>query len=83
MPATGRRWGRRSSFGCGRWGKVHFGGVESAGRHRVEGGVELEAARLVVTEDLGEHLGAGGHQVGGHGAAVAAIHYLRLVVVER
>ena len=41
-------------------GKVNLGGVESVGGRGVEGGVELYAPRLVLSQELRENLRRGG-----------------------
>ncbi len=79
MAATWRRWWLAAAGEGGRRRKVNLGGVHGAGGRGVERRIELDAARLVVPEDVGEHLGAGGHQVGGHASAEGR-HYLLLVV---
>ena len=47
-------------------GEVNLAGVEGISWCGVQCGVKLEAASLILSEQLREDLGAGGHQVGGH-----------------
>ena len=46
-------------------GEVNLARVERVGGRGVERGVKLEAPGLVLPQELGQHLGACGHQVRG------------------